>query len=350
MVRFSYLTAALLSLAAATSAPAAAGSLGRAAIDYAEEMRSFVEDIAAFARGRDPDFIVVAAHAPELVLEAPLELVDGPPDRAQAFLQAIDGLLVHGARSATAGSEGHHAATADDREAKWSALATAVTGAGDKVLVMDVVGEAEARTRLERRGEHGFISFAADAAGPDLTALPPSAHRPPNENGRSVTTLAEAENFAYVGGRVAYGSASAMVAALTETNHDILIVDVFNGRRPLKKDAVRSLQYKKLGARRLVLAHLDIGTAARDRYYWQREWKQGAPGWIDAPVAGRPGRHYVRYWDPDWQRLIAGDSRSYIHGIMALGFDGVVLEGLDTWRYFALGDTLQPLGSLAALQ
>ena len=123
-----------------------------------------------------------------------------------------------------------------------------------------------------------------------------------------------------------------------ETNYDLLIVDVLHGRKPLSRQAVETLKFKKIGDRRLVFAAVNIGSAANYRYYWKQTWREGSPGWINAPVRDDPDRYQVQFWRPEWQRIIYGDTNSYLYGIIALGFDGVLLEGIEeSYRFFEGG-------------
>ena len=93
----------------------------------------------------------------------------------------------------------------------------------------------------------------------------------------------------------------------------------------------------KIGARRLVFALMDIGTAASYAYYWTPGWREGAPIWISAPTPGDPDRYFVEYWRPEWQQIITGNPNSYLYGVLRQGFDGVILEGLESYRFFEGG-------------
>ena len=75
-----------------------------------------------------------------------------------------------------------------------------------------------------------------------------------------------------------YGSRGEWLLAAGSTNYDIVVVDAFyNGTEPLSTEEVHGLKFKELGARRLVLAWLDISHASDDRLYWEREWGVGDP-------------------------------------------------------------------------
>jgi uncharacterized protein (TIGR01370 family) len=122
-----------------------------------------------------------------------------------------------------------------------------------------------------------------------------------------------------------------------DTNFDALIVSVFHGRLPLSPQAVETLKYKKLGSRRLVLARVDIASISAGSFFWKPNWREGSPNFIDTPMAGEPDRHWIQYWRPAWQRIVSGNPDSYLFGVIAQGFDGVVLAGLDAWRHFESG-------------
>ena len=121
------------------------------------------------------------------------------------------------------------------------------------------------------------------------------------------------------------------------TNYDLLIVDVLHGRNPLSRKAVETLKFKKIGARRLVFATVNIGTAASYRFYWKANWREGSPAWIKAPVRDDPDRYHVEFWRPEWQRIIYGDTKSYVYGLITLGFDGVIMEGIEESYHFFEG-------------
>ncbi len=100
-------------------------------------------------------------------------------------------------------------------------------------------------------------------------------------------------------------------------------------------EEVRALQRKPDGGRRLVLAWIPVGQAARHRFYWQPEYQEGDPPWIGPAVAGWDGLYLVRYWDPDWLGILFGSPDSWIDQVVAAGFDGVVLDPAGTWTIFA---------------
>ncbi|MDA1257294.1 MAG: endo alpha-1,4 polygalactosaminidase [Chloroflexi bacterium] len=85
----------------------------------------------------------------------------------------------------------------------------------------------------------------------------------------------------------------------------------------------------------LVIAYMSIGEAEDYRYYWQDDWKSGNPEWLDSVNPDWAGNFKVRYWDPDWQRVVFGGEGAYLDRILAAGFDGVYLDIIDAYEYFA---------------
>ena len=152
--------------------------------------------------------------------------------------------------------------------------------------------------------------------------------------------MAGVNNFAVIGNSAAYGREDEFALMMHTTNYDLLIVDMFHGRKPLSKKAVNTLKYKQTGTKRLVMARINIGTAAKYHYYWKNSWMPGFPSWIGAPMRHDPDRYFVKYWTPQWKRIITGDTQSFMYGVIAQGFDGVILSDADVYDvYIAGGET-----------
>ena len=177
--------------------------------------------------------------------------------------------------------------------------------------------------------------------GQELNRLPEHPSRPFNENPSSVVSLGQVKNFAQIRESSPFGVQQEFVLKMHDTNYDLIIVDVFHKRIPLSKRAVETLKYKKTGGRRLVLAHVDIGSAASYLFYWKPRWQEGSPLWISAAFPDDPDKYHVEYWRSEWQQIITGNTKSYIYGIIDQGFDGVVLDGMEGYRFFEGGGELE---------
>lgn len=132
------------------------------------------------------------------------------------------------------------------------------------------------------------------------------------------------------------------VGALAASPYDVLVIDYSRdgseeGR--LRPADLQRLKIKPDGSLRVILCYMSIGEAEAYRYYWSwlwgGRWYTAWLGWVFAPswLAGRNkewgGNYAVRYWDPRWKAIILGND-GYLDRILAVGFDGVWLDKVDS--------------------
>jgi cysteinyl-tRNA synthetase len=79
---------------------------------------------------------------------------------------------------------------------------------------------------------------------------------------------------------------------------------------------------------------MSIGQAEDYRFYWQSEWSQSPPSWLDEGDADWAGDYWVRYWEPEWRDIIFGSPDAYLDQLISLGFDGVYLDRVDTYQFY----------------
>lgn len=116
-----------------------------------------------------------------------------------------------------------------------------------------------------------------------------------------------------------------------ETAFDLVVVPISAaGNSP---DVIPALRNSP-GGPKLVLCYMSIGQTETYRWYWNPDWIANPPPWLDAPDGVWAGDYWVRYWDPEWQRIIYGTPDSYLDQILALGFDGVYLDRVDAYWYY----------------
>lgn len=299
--------------------------------DVRAELRLIVRELARYARGRDPDFVIlVRGGVPlafrsrrEAVLEAARAAHAGlgatDPDSPAAgvgapeagFLGAIDGVVM----------DGQFCGRPPVEEARLEALA-------DLNLVrvsIDHCADAEVAAEARRRAAEADVLVHVDT-DPDGALDTVPRGRPTGENAENISDPHQARSVLVLEDASRFGDVSRLVDALRHTNHDMLILDPFVlGDRALGPTQVRALKHKALGARRLVLATFDVAMAHADAYYWEPDWRLGTPRWLSATAAERPGAFFTEFWDPAWKALLG----TFFVSVMDLGFDGVVLEGLD---------------------
>ncbi len=301
--------------------------------NHREHMRTMIEDLSIYAHGRNPKFVVVTEPGFDLTgwsrrefdLEeikrdrtakiAPDAIVPvGAPMRR--YLQRIDGVLLNGQFCAPL------------RVPRVDLAAMMKQGV--KMLSVDHCADAaQGSAALQAAIRMGVVAHIDLDENDTFDRVP--TRRPAPENSGNVEVLADAKNMLMMLDSRGYPSRDEWIAAMAATNYDVLITDAFyRGNMPLSKSAIHSLKFKQMGARRLVLARLSLGYAEDERYYWQRDWKIGAPSWIQARAPGKPGSYVVEFWNPAWKAIVG----KYFAGIMDLGFDGVVLDGVEAYRRY----------------
>lgn len=306
---------------------------GQTIPNFRDYYRETVTALADYARGRRPDFIILTREGLGLLLksqrEADLEEIISPvvadpgipatprlPVGAEQrrFIRAIDGVVMNDQYCG-------------ERVTASNGYITMMRNAGLAVLSVDHCGSAdEARTAWMAGRRQGVLAHVDGGTGPMATIPATTAQ---GENPNNVTTLGEARNLLVVDDNAGYVAKDDLLAALSAINHDVLVLDAFHrDRTPLTPQDVRTLRFKHLGARRLVLARLDISRASDTRWYWNEDWKPGSPNWLLAPVLERPGTYEAAVWAAEWRDIIGRT----LSGLMDLGFDGVVIEGIDDYQ------------------
>lgn len=303
-------------------------------LDIREQMREFVQRISKYARSIRPNFTVITQGGLELLTKVD-DVDETKVSSARAYMKSIDGILVDGLFY---GEKEVGRPTPPERLEKKLHLVRLAKKNRLNVMVMDYASDADQADQSYNFNEElDLTPFVADARGEELNSIPTFRKIPFRENPKSILSMLEAKNFLYLGDTSGFGRQDEFALEIHGTNYDIIAVNIMHGRTPLTRQAVETLKFKKIGSKRLVLAHVDIASAAAYDYYWQPGWREGSPLWIMGPFKDNPDRYNVMYWQPEWQSIIFGDTNSYIYGLIAQGFDGVILTGLDAYKYH-LGD------------
>ncbi|MCC6915083.1 MAG: alpha-1,4-polygalactosaminidase [Rhodospirillaceae bacterium] len=312
--------------------------------NYRAYMRETIEDLAVYAEKRDPNFIVVTRPGFDLLSWSRREFdlaeikrdpfANIPQDSIvqvgtpmRRYIQSIDGFLLNGQFCAPL------RVPAADLQVMLKQ--------GLKALSIEHCRTPDqASAALQTAVRMGVVSHI-DLDDTDDFARTPT-RRPSPENPRNVETLLGARNMVMLLDSRDYETRGEWFAAMAGTNYDILVTDAFyKGNRSLTKDEVHHLKFKEMGARRLVLARMSVGYAEDERFYWQRDWRIGEPSWIQALGPERAGQYVVEFWNPAWKAIVG----RYFAGIMDLGFDGVVLDGVEAYRRWEFMTPLDPVSA-----
>ncbi len=117
---------------------------------------------------------------------------------------------------------------------------------------------------------------------------------------------------------------------ISKTGFDLVVIDYSrDGSQDgeFKREEIEAI--KKTGKK--VLAYLSIGEAEDYRFYWKEEWNYNPPPWLGEENPNWPGNYAVKFWYPQWHEII----KSYIDRIVNEGFDGLYLDRVDEFYYWA---------------
>jgi cysteinyl-tRNA synthetase len=296
--------------------------------DYKQEMRGLVQQISAYSKAINQDFVIIPQNGAELLSKTGDET--GSPDLT--YLGAINGI---GQEDLFYGYNNDDEATPGDANTWISGFLEMAKSNGDiKIMVTDYCSTpSKMDDSYSLNSSRGYISFAADHRELDnIPTYPPQIN---NENNKQIKNLQEAENFLYlISPDNEYASPQAFVDAVGNTNYDFVIMDFFFDGQEFTADQIAGLKQKANGGSRLLICYMSIGEAEDYRYYWQEDWKVGNPSFIEKPDPNWPGNYYVRYWEKDWQNIIFGNDSSYLKKILDKGFDGVYLDIIDAFEQF----------------
>jgi len=302
-------------------------------MDYASEMRKFIQNVAQYGRSFKRDFLIIIKDGNGLLTQIIDidQLITAP---SSAFIKTLDGLIQP---SPSFGADGFGVATnKKDQEQLLKDLQIA-RDTGLKVFTLDYASKPKDVDKAIRfAAKNKFIPYVAPGMGFKNNKLPNWPRRPYKENSHTISNIQLVKNYALVNDSSRFGSAEEYAMKMHNTNYDMIVTNVFHHRsQTLGKHNVRTMQYKKLGTRRPVLAHINIGVADVGAYYWKNDWRQGNPPFILDLAPASSDQYPVQYWHPGWQQIIFGNNKSFLYGIMKEGYDGIVIDGVNAYEIFA---------------
>ena len=296
-------------------------------LDFKQEMRDFVIGISECAKSIDADFIIIPQNGVELVSNTGDEEGSADP----AYASAIDG---NGQEDLFYGYDKDDKATPSSERSYLMVFLNMSKNAGNTILVTDYCStHSNMDNSYSQNNTAGYISFAADER--ELNNIPVYPSPIYGENDEIITALSDIKNFLYLINPENYSSKSAFINAVTSTNYDLLIMDLFFGEGiEFTSAEINQLKNKANGGKRLVISYMSIGEAEDYRYYWQSGWEPGDPAWVDEENPEWEGNYKVRYWEKEWQDIIFGNESSYLKKILNADFDGIYLDIIDAFEYF----------------
>ncbi|GGF74471.1 hypothetical protein GCM10011402_28900 [Paracoccus acridae] len=134
---------------------------------------------------------------------------------------------------------------------------------------------------------------------------------------------------------------------LSSATHDLLVIDSSRDGTDAGRFSAGEIARMKdgMGGRSVVASYISIGEASDFRDYWNAGWTAGgaasgrltgrAPDWLGPVNPDWPESRKVRYWDPDWQKLLFNDARTgELDAIVRAGFDAAYLDIVDAYYFW----------------
>lgn len=280
------------------------------------KMQDFIHDFSAYAKGINPNFMIVPQNGCELLYAD----LDNAEEMYDYVMNSIDGIGIE---------ELFFNGTADVDNYTLDMLLQVKSRI--PVFVSDFTSN-QTNYNLSKtyNTDAGFIPFVRDSSNYDYIKIPPN---PQNENASNITKLSEAKNYLYLISQDGFSSKTAFLDAIRNTNYDVVLIDAFYGDALFTNAEINSLKTKLNGGKRLVLSYISVGSAEKYRYYWKDDWKVNSPKWLAKPYDGYEDEVWVKYWKKDWQEIIYGNDDSYAKKILDAGFDGAYLDNVEAYYF-----------------
>jgi cysteinyl-tRNA synthetase len=288
--------------------------------DAIKKMQQFVIGISKFAKKQNPKFIIIPQNGEELIFNSS----DTSKEFNLEYIKAIDAIGVE---------ELFYNETFKPNEYRLGILNKIKPE--KPIFVADYINDDYSIEEVQIKNlEHNFISFARSKNNYNYNLIPEKIHQ---ENANDINNIKEVKNYLYLINNSNYYSKSKFLEAISNTNYDLILIDLYHNGVQFKKEEIEQLKTKKNGGKRLVLAYMNIGAAENYRNYWNRNWSLGNPSWLKKNYDGYANEIWVEYWNKDWQKIIYGNNNSYVQKIINSGFDGTYLDNVEAY-YFLYND------------
>lgn len=287
----------------------------------AERMQDFVISISNYAREQDSDFIIIPQNGTELAFNN----IDPNNGLNSTYMAAINGFGVE---------ELFYNGTYSLDNERLSMLQQLTTS--KKIMVAEYVTDnSNISDAINQNYNEGFICFPRTSSNYHYLQMPDSIIHP---NTTDITNLSLAQNYLYLISTDNYSSKQDMINAISATNFDVVLIDLFFNGTEFTSSEINLLKTKANGGQRLVISYINIGSAEKFRYYWKKGWGLHHPLWLKRKYDGYEDEFWVKFWKKDWQDIIYGNDNSYMKKILIAGFDGAYLDNVEAYYFLYYKD------------
>ncbi|MCC7297316.1 MAG: endo alpha-1,4 polygalactosaminidase [Bacteroidia bacterium] len=280
------------------------------------KMQDFVIQISKYARAKKPNFIIIPQNGAELAFQN----INPEMSTLPTFMDAIDGFGIE---------ELHYNGNLIDDDGRLKMLQKIKET--KNVLVSEYITDKKNLSdAFYRNYNQNFICFTRLDDNYHYSQIPDTV---PLENSLNISTLHDAKNYLYLINSELYSNKSDFLKAISATNFDVIIMDLFFDDEAFSNVEIEQLKTKANGGKRLVISYINIGSAEKFRYYWKKGWGLHHPLWIKRKYEGYDDEYWVKFWKKEWQDIIYGNDESYMSKIITAGFDGAYLDNIEAYYF-----------------
>lgn len=295
-------------------------------IEYKSEMVNLIAEIHNYAgEKRGKDFFLIGNGSTALFDMD----VDNPQEQVERLAGNLNGVMAESIFYGY-GMEMDGESPASEQE-EYKRLLNDAREYGLTVLSLDYCTKKEnVEESYKKNGWQKYVGWASTRR--NLDYIPDAV--PNKVNNKDCHKLSDIKNYMVILNPQNYPTKNLYLSTIADTDYDLIIVDLYYGGVPLTVSDIELIRYKANGGRRLVAAYMSVGEAEDYRYYWQPEWNDNPPDWLDAANDDWAGSYRAKYWRREWKDLLYGSKEAYLDKIIGAGFDGAFLDVVDGYQYF----------------
>ena len=250
---------------------------------------------------------------------------------SESYLAAING---HGQEDLFYGYNDDDKATPAEDNTYLRTFLDRSKNEGNTILVTDYCyTQSKMSNSYTLNNSSGYISFAANHR--ELDNIPTFPIPIYGENTSIITSLSQVKNFLYLINPENFSSKTDFINAITSTNYDLLIMDLFfDETTEFTAAEVVQLKSKQTEGSAWLYLICQSERLKITGITGSQAGKSGDPFWLDDENRDWEGNYKVRYWEPEWEKIIYGNDDSYTNKILNAGFDGIYLDIIDAFEYF----------------
>jgi cysteinyl-tRNA synthetase, unknown class len=120
------------------------------------------------------------------------------------------------------------------------------------------------------------------------------------------------------------------LAQLLKSDSKLLVLD-FPQNNSIASQSAKDKIVALHQAGKETISYLSIGESEDFRPYYQSSWNTNPPSWMGKENPEWPESNKVKYWDPEWQKIVFNS----LDKIIESGFDGIYLDIVDGYDYWS---------------